>query len=48
MISDRQVKVVWLKSILRPPNHYTNIVCVILAGVEVGVVSDENWQSHLD
>lgn len=47
MIANWDMQPVWLKSIVDTSEHHTDVMGVVLGRVEIGVVSDEDWHSHL-
>lgn len=46
VIANWKVQPVWLKSIIGSSEHNSDVVCVVLWRVEVGVVTDKNWHRH--
>lgn len=46
MVTDWDMRPIWLQSVIRSPHHNTNIVRMTLRRVEIRVVPDEHWHGH--
>ena len=46
MVSDWQMCVVWLQGVRGPAKHAADVMCVVAAGVEVGIVPNVHGQVH--
>lgn len=47
MVANGEMDPVGLESVVRATNNNTNVVCVVLARVEIGVVTAEDRETHL-
>ena len=46
VVSDWQMGVVWLQGVCRPAEHAADVICVVSASIEVGVIADLHGQVH--
>lgn len=47
MVANGEMDPVGLESVVMATNNNTNVVCVVFAGVEIGVVTAEDRETHL-
>ena len=48
MVTNGNVSPVRLESVIGTSEHNTDIVGMVLGRVEIGVISDEDWELHLN
>jgi hypothetical protein len=46
VVSDGEVCVIWLQSVLRAPEQHSHVLGVVQPDVEVCVVADLHWEVH--